>query len=326
MTLKRNFLLCAALSFSVSCARVRAPHHTESVPKAFAEKYANYIEWSKGELDEYGFARGCDGLLFTGLYVSAGSDVSDYTQAEDPGSPGRWYRNAERTCGVNGESGSTISRDMLLGLAKALWHRQDVENAKEVLLYAENNNFKMGDGDLSRVMMSPSLYATFQAIVAKAPGSTVPMPPRVENPDPNAGEMSLTQESADALLIQTGYRAHLTVVHIYLRGLIYGGITELEMRILKAQAERQPRNALYRAVYQRFSNGRQDEAIKLLMDEAFFPSDRLPSTAEYCTDYLYQRDDLAKDWAPCPEEIKSHNGIDWLFAASVVLNAHRRAN
>jgi hypothetical protein len=52
------------------------------------------------------------------------------------------------------------------------------------------------------------------------------------------------------------------------------------------------------------------------MDETLFPSDRLPQPKDRCEEYLWQRDDLPKDWAAC-DTIGVHDGVDFLIAAKI---------
>ncbi len=63
----------------------------------------------------------------------------------------------------------------------------------------------------------------------------------------------------------------------------------------------------------------KSEALAMLLNEGFFPSDGLPTSANYCTDWLTQRDDDPKDWSPCPDEAKTHSGGEFLFAAALLL-------
>jgi hypothetical protein len=108
----------------------------------------------------------------------------------------------------------------------------------------------------------------------------------------------------------------LDVLRILLNGRVYGAITDAEKGVLKAQAERQPMNALYVAAYEKYHGG--SKAHGLLLDESHFPGDRLPTSAEHCQNYLFSRDQESDDWKPCAEA-HEHDGADFVFAAWIAL-------
>jgi hypothetical protein len=60
---------------------------------------------------------------------------------------------------------------------------------------------------------------------------------------------------------------------------------------LRIAANGQPNNALYQAVYNTFANESQDAVTALLLDQSKFPLYGVPSALNYCTHYLYQRDE-----------------------------------
>jgi hypothetical protein len=54
------------------------------------------------------------------------------------------------------------------------------------------------------------------------------------------------------------------------------------------------------------------------MDESLFPNDKLPTSLNYDSDYLWQRDQTSRDWKPRADGIEFVlPAIDWLFAASI---------
>jgi len=61
--------------------------------------------------------------------------------------------------------------------------------------------------------------------------------------------------------------------------------------------------------------GGEDPTSALL---AMFPHDRLPTTADWCADYLWQRDNN-ENYRPCKPR-KVHFGTDFLMAAWVLRN------
>jgi hypothetical protein len=191
--------------------------------------------------------------------------------------------------------------------------------------YVDSHEGRMGDGDPFRTDLRPGLAATFHAIINLSAG--VPLPPKIENPDPEVPVDQQTQLTGgiNDLVVAKGYEAELSVSHILLRGLIYKGVSDFELKLLKAQVDREPRNAFYQAVYHKFTDGDQAAALAILFDESLFPADRLPTTEQYCTDYLWQRDNSPQDWAPCPEKNEVHSGTDFLFATAVITGTLRQA-
>ena len=109
------------------------------------------------------------------------------------------------------------------------------------------------------------------------------------------------QQSDDAIGVNTGFRAHLDVLRILLNSRVRGAISDLELGTLKAQAERQPHNALFIGAYEKFTGG--SKAIDLLLSEKHFPKDKLPNNHEqHCINYLFSRDEESEDWIPCKDE------------------------
>lgn len=312
------FLWLAVAALLCSCDQKKSKV-TDAVPQQFERKWRVYQaftrEWS--ELD-------CDWLLFESLRdaVLKKTDLVPLAMTD----AGHWFRTPAHDCRPTGRSASDISRDMLLGLALFFWQIGDAQSAHDVVVYAQGHQGVMGGGDPLSTDIRPGLLSTFMAIEKRVGDGAFPLPPKVEDPDPEAQtSVALTSNEIIDLLVQTGYRAHLTVLHIFLRGLVWGGISDLETRILKSQVDRQPHNALYLAVYHKFTDGDQSATIALLMDETLFPHDRLPTTDFFCTDYLWQRDEESSDWQPCPGGTV-HPGIDWLLAAAIVRNGFRETH
>jgi hypothetical protein len=130
---------------------------------------------------------------------------------------------------------------------------------------------------------------------------------------------------------ETGFKRHLAVIGTVRNGLVEGGINDNSLKIVLQKAhEAQPRNALYQAAYHLYNDGVQDDAYRALTDESLFPRDHLPTSANYATDYLFQRDDdTAKgpgaDWLPDLSGSSESNGrgVDFVFAAAMALGEIR---
>lgn len=312
MKLITKLALCFTLLLT-SCSYFQRDNKPvdSSTSEALAAKKAFYCEQGKRLYAERGFFDDrCDSLLFTSLWsVACGPlDLSSYE-----GDPGKWYRNPERDCFINGApngSASTISRDMFLGLFHHIWSTKDKANMSEIVAYGQEHNWIMGEAKdnetlLSRCLLTPQLITVLKEMDSKL-GGQAGHPFRSENED----------NSDDALPVNTGFRAHLDVLRILLNGRVYGAITDAEKSLLKSQAERQPSNALYVAAYEKYNGG--TKAHGLLLDKAHFPGDRLPTNAEHCQNYLFSRDQESDDWKPCAEA-REHDGTDFVFAAWVAL-------
>jgi len=233
--------------------------------------------------DAYGFVDHGDGALFTALHNVACGE-KDFYKAEV--SPGKWCRHP--TCpGPKDGIATTFSRDMMLGVLVGLWHYQDKEAVARLIAHGRANGWDMcgPDGAVSeaertaRCNIRENLKATLYDMAAglgvcdtecQVQRTVIPMVW-----DPRA----------------VGYESHLLVVHTLLKGRIDGAINALQLDALRYQSERQPNNALYQATYHRFKDGDQSKALSLLASEDFFPDGDLPSTGQYNTHYLYQRDE-----------------------------------
>jgi hypothetical protein len=132
------------------------------------------------------------------------------------------------------------------------------------------------------------------------------------------GENDPARHFEPIFLPTKGYEAHLTVLHITLRGMMKGSITYLQKEALKYQKNRQPRNLLFRTAYAKFDDGRMDGIVHELGNmRDKFPDGELPSNANRCEQYLWQRDANSNDWRPCDGNDR-HPGIDYAFLAALI--------
>ncbi len=235
---------------------------------------------------------GCDSLGFTALCkIAGGCQDVDITQAESSSVPGRWYRNSSQTCFDEGKSASDISKDMFAMLLPYLYSTGDQVNLKEIYAYGKAKGWVMGRGPASRTIMTPPMIYMLQVMINKV-------------------------EPVEVTKIKAGYEKHLDVMSFYSQTLYKNGMDLTDYETLRKYAEESPRNALMQALYHKYKDGNQSAAIEILMNETLFPSDRLPQPKDRCEEYLWQRDDLPKDWAACGT-IGIHDGVDFLIAAFV---------
>ncbi len=249
----------------------------------------------------------CDGLLFNSLWSIGGADI-DILAARDASL--KWHRHPAMNCYTNRESKSEISRDMLLGLL--LWsifnRRSDV--ISDLIRFGEGCEWVMGEGDLSRTYLTASLRSTIYhaAWLLYGQNSLIRFLPKDWAwPLP----FSLVTN-------QPGYKRHLQCLHILALSLMREP-HKRDVAVMKHHAEHEPLNALYQAIYNFVSGQSQDSAIALLMNEFYFPDDRLPSNRNYRGDYLYQHDQTSLNWAADYYTVyREHAAIEWLFAAKII--------
>jgi len=302
----KPILIMSCLVFACGKNEKKEPQAPDEDLKGKAlEKRQLYLSLQDQVLNADGYAHDkCDSLGFTSLCKAAGGcDRADIFASEDNG---RWYRSPEKDCFDKGESKSDFSKDMALMLFIYIHQLSETEKVKaaEAITrfrdYVKANDHIMGrptdnaEG-LSRVVMSPGLILTMERLYGKLTGAS-----------------ALEAERDILPIINKGFQAHLDVLGIWLDGQLTGKINDAEKTILKKQAERQPRNALFEAAWSLYRDGNQTRTLELLNDESLFPSDRLPGSIDRCEEYVFQRDD-GSDWQPC-EEAETHDAVDYLMA------------
>lgn len=265
------------------------------------EKYKTYeaLAAEKFAAKDGFISDGCDSLLFTGLYYATGADVK-IEKAKDP--EGKWHRRdlSLPPCYPT-ESSSEISRDMYIGLLWGIWANRRADLLKDIIHYGDDHDWKMGEGDPSRTVMSPALVSTIyqmaKALGIKGLGGTlIPLP-------------------VDSNL--KGFQAHLQALHIALRADMAEEISKTHLKVLEKTVENSPNNALFQAIFHRFSDGNQEKTIELLLSEDHFPNHRLPTSKEHCEFWLWQRDE-DEDWEPC-KPVVEFSGADFLFVAHYLM-------
>ena len=306
-------LLLFTFLMLTSCATQQNEAHFEKDANAkIADKRALYCELSEAKFKERGWAVSeCDGLLFSSLRaIGCSGDVSAFESTVEPG---KWYRNPKHDCfipdkvGEQQGSDSTISKDMYVGLSAYMAHKKDTDGANRTVSYGESRSWIVGEAKdtvtlASKCFIVPALQNVFRKI---------------------AGQNQLAPNDGDSIGVSTGFRAHLDVLSILVKGKLNGSISNLDIAILKEQAKRQPRNALYQAAKARYDDGDYNPALEILSDETLFPEKSLPNNHQnYCTDYLFQREEDDSDWKPCPQDqYSTHDGVDLIFASSIISGA-----
>jgi len=298
--------LILSLLLVISCG---SRHKKETPKKPYAdpskieelqEKFTLYKNLIKEHQDEYGFiSSDCDALLWSSLVSIAGVEVRIEAAKDENG---RWYRTPKKDCFSSGRSKSTISRDMLLGIYWHAYYGRKSELSKNLIDYAVENRLQMGEGDQSRIFLTPNMLGLLADINSKLGYNKY---------------FILRGIPKDFYPNLIDFEAHLQVLYILLAGKVTGSISDAAKMRLIEHAARQESNILFQFAVRLYTDGQYEKLIDSLLDDRFFPSDRLPSTNERCDTWLWQRD-FGKDWEPC-EGNKEHHGGDFIFLSYLIL-------
>jgi len=269
--------------------------------QALKEKYDVYLPLANARLDSFGFVSPkCDSLLYSSLARVAGLTQVEPLKAEK--SPGQYHRHPSFSC-YPAESKSSVSKDMFVGLYHYLLATKNKDALVRIKDYGAANKWVMGEAVdtetlVSRAVLSPKLIAQLYRML---------------------GLTSLTEDSEDAIFVKLGYEGHLHVLGIYLDGIINAGMSDFDLKILRGYTDALPKNSLYCAIYHKFFDGVYDSCLGTLLSPDVFPAVSLPTSENYCTEYLWSRMDDSEDVAPCPQKGETHPGVDFIYAASIIL-------
>lgn len=277
------------------------PFHYD-LPADLAEKSVSYRNLVPSVQDQWGFvgtAR-CDSLLMTALLGAAGVPIADIHAAENPLEPGKWSRRPEFRDGTPepcfpGNSGSSSSRDMTLGLLWFSWATKDRDIMENLWQYAADHGWQIGEGDQARTGLR-TLRGTLAAEIRALGGESRPVDELVTDPQ---------------LIANDGYAAHLQIMHILLRGEIYGELSPWARHQIRTLADANPRSPIMQAAAARWIGGGYEDRFLAAARAPYWPANRLPTSLDRCGDWLTAEDD--KDWLPCDEN-EIFSGGDLLFA------------
>ena len=268
-----------------------------------SNKYLVYSSLIRAKQDEHGFIEHehCDALLFTGLVGCLPEINPKIDAAYDPATK-MWHRRPiEKSCFPVGSS-STISRDMLLGLAWYCYHNKRLDISEQVIKYAMHNFMIMGKAKnlkvkLGRCLMSPALLATFAWVSYKLGGPSRWwlrwIPVQISNPK------------------SIGFQAHLQVLHILLRKGLSGKKSRIGEKTLRWQHNRQMKNPLFA-----YAAGETEQAMNMLLNRHLWPSVKLPRSENRKPSWLMERDESEWVYSNVGHE---HTGGDFLFVAGLLL-------
>lgn len=265
------------------------------------QKYSNYINLIKEQQDKFGFIDSdhCDSLLFTGLVGIDNKVVMNIEAAQDPNSKLWFRRPLDRPCYPD-HSKSTISRDMTLGLLYYCYFNKRADLVQELLNTIIKNKFIIGKAvdlktTIGRCLITPTLLSTIALLNYKLGNKS------------SYNIFRFIPVSFNKNV--TGFEAHLQVLHAYLRDTLNNSNNYKD--IYKHHYSRQPNNAFFA-----LASGDLDFAVSSLLNEQYWPLNRLPTERDRSEGWLFQRD-YGKDWLPS-EGDKVHSGGDFIFLYSLL--------
>jgi hypothetical protein len=298
MEVKMNKLILTILVLGlVACGKNEAKPSLSNTPDV-SGKFAQYLSLTPSETDSNGWLTvdACDGLLWNSLWAVSGGSVNIY-KAEI--TPGQWERNANGQC-------VSISRDMILGVMFYLYEQKDLASVEAMIDYGEAHGFQMNAESESdgAMILSPDIIATLYEMRNKL-----------------GGPSSIAQTFDQAWWIyQTGYLANLQEIHLLLRALMLGSVTDGELSLLKRHSQENPDNAMFSAIYHKYLDGNMIESANIILNTTYFPSNTLPTNNNYCEGpFLWERDEGTSDWQPCNSVI-THPGIDVEFVGALIMD------
>lgn len=282
-----------------SCGSTKKKETIEIDTAELAMKRELYLQLITKHQGSAGFVQdhNCDGLLWNSLAAVSGVGGINLHAAESV--PGRWFRTPGQDCYPD-RSKSSISRDMILGLSVFSLFTKNQDIPRNLLAYGEANDWVMGEGVRTRTYLSPSMRRTIADILYFNGGE----------------ERKLLRKYPLLWFNNSGYQAHLDLLQALVRSEL-GPMPNAALSVLTKQYERNPNNAFTNYLYHKYTDGKFDETVSILLNPQLFPPTRLPHTQDRCTDYLWQRDP-GPDWEPCTKN-EEHPGIDFLFVSYLVL-------
>lgn len=331
--LSRTLIGCVLSSCS-SLDKDNEPKDPPSVEARVVEQLAVYQPLVQAQLDSHGLVNmgGSigDSALFSCLARVGGAAAFDPAILLPGGKP---IRHPDIAPGV---SKTPVSKDMLNGILWCIWdvgRKGDMTHARDLVeslvtfgkahvetfgtdigwLFCTNDDkaaYAISDEDwLGRCFAPPAVVKDIYRVLKWAGGTCDETCEWFMAVGPNLP------------IDGDGYKRHLGVLTTVRNGLVDGAINDNSLDQLRSAAEAQPRNALYLAAYGLYSSGDQAQAFAALTDGQLFPAGALPTSANYCSDYLFQRDEDESDWRPCGDgsEGSQGRGVEWIFAATMAL-------
>ncbi len=232
----------------------------------------------------------CDLALFNALRaVGCPASSVALEVAEDPATPGEWHRDSARACYREARTKARFSRDMLVGVLVWAWDvgpERGLIVVERLITYVETHGgfvCEAVDAGVreARCRVRDNLLATMYELRFRHGGGDSPKRQGLQFFDPGA----------------VGSERHVQAWHLYLRGLMFGAVTDPELVVLEEYGKASP---LFAAMARKFQTGDLEAVTSdVVGDSVRFPAGALPTSSGRCTAYLWERD-VGDDWYPCP--------------------------
>lgn len=316
----RNLFALSLVASLLACGYFKKSHDEQQNPSPSQDldaKGDSYCAESAKLANSNGWVgHDCDLLLFNSLRAVSCKDSSVNILAAEGPAPGEYWRDSEHTCGPD-KAPAKLSRDMVTGLLIWIWSQgreKGLPIINRFISYLESHNGYFCDtGDIikneSYCNPGSGLAATIYEIRFQFGGG-----------DSDKRNGKVTWDPVNT----AGYQAHIGALHLYLRGLIFGGISSYYKEFFDLMHDKQGNNQLFQAMRNKFIDGDESGPTNALIgDIPYFPLSGLPTSQGRCTDYLWQRDQNGDDWKPCPvgSPLDTYTGIDFMFARAVINDA-----
>lgn len=293
---KLSYILIA-LYFLLACCGRHGDTETQQPLDALAEQYNTYVQlaptgWGPWDSE-------CDSLLFASLQNVAEGKQFRVEDARD--SDGMWHRRPSWADCESGPNDSSISRDMLMGLLVYSLNTKHLDIVEELWDYGVSHNWKMGvenKPEETRVFFTPGDTQLLARIIQYLGGKThdAVYLPQIYGSEP-------------------GFPSHLTMLHIYMNGKMDGSINANQLNALRAIEKHSPENPLLQGLLHKYTDGDQAHSLDILN---LWPRDRLPTDADWQSDWRTQRADGDPSFQPGTDS-NPHTGGDFLFVAGILL-------
>lgn len=289
----------------MSCGTVEKK--TEAEEFSLNSKFDLYANLTKEMEDENGWLNfHCDSVGFNSLYMTVAGGRNVLLALD---STGRLWRTVEKQCLKKRKSKSTISLDMVVMWLHWVWENKAWAELNSFIDKMEASNGKIGDHDgsadgLSRIHMykNPQLMSLVYRVKWRLGGN-------------KHWSVDKISQSWDP---KYGFPGHLLALRAWLYQKInWGKMPSGALKALRKQSEWNPENALFKAMLSVYDSNYKCPT-DILSNEQYFPKDRLPTTRDRKTPYLWERD-LGSDYKPKSGKSVKHTGLDFMIAASICM-------
>ena len=223
-----RFLIFIALLFS--CAEK---------PKATANPYdvlKSRRDFYVSQLSDDVYKHRCDKLTFRGLTSAFGKREAIEEHEVEPGK----FRRDVLPCFPH-DSRSSISLDGYLGVLHHAITYEDWDMVIRIQDYANRHHYIMGEGPIEYT----NIIALRSVLNVLSGNASLDMPKDISE----------------------GYKGHIAANLIFLRARAFGRMSAAELFTLKRLHELSPGNPFYAALYHRYHDGDQEEAISILTSD-----------------------------------------------------------